>query len=367
MVPKVFQWYLAGEGPREIAKRLNSDGHCTRSGKPWTKQIVYSVLRNETYTGMLVWNRYSKAGGRKVLNLPEEVVRLPHHHPALVDAADFRRVQALLDSRAPVRIHPREVASVHILSGLVFCKRCGSKMVVSTAKSGRFTYYACQRKLKRGTDGCDHKMINTRKLEGFVVNVIKQRILTETNVSELLVLISEELRTGHRDAARELASIERQLVDTDRRLGKLYRLIEDEKLAFDEAAPRLRELTASRQELEKRKAELTANTQLPAPKALPRAAVRRYVEDLHDTIRKGSIAEQKTFLRSFVSRIDVDYPIAELKYTCPLVPPGGVEPLSGEVLCMGKNGSPGRTRTYNPAVTRVPFVTKGLGLSHHPS
>jgi hypothetical protein len=54
----------------------------------------------------------------------------------------------------------------------------------------------------------------------------------------------------------------------------------------------------------------------------------------------GSIAEQKTFIRSLVSRVDVDFPSVELKYTCPLVPPGGVAPLSNEVLCIEKEWLP---------------------------
>ncbi len=62
--------------------------------------------------------------------------------------------------------------------------------------------------------------------------------------------------------------------------------------------------------------------------------------DLHDTLKHGKIVEQKAFIRSFVKRIEIDHPMAELHYTCPLTPPEGCKPLTEEVLHMVKIGSP---------------------------
>ncbi len=50
--------------------------------------------------------------------------------------------------------------------------------------------------------------------------------------------------------------------------------------------------------------------------------------------------EATGFIRSFVKRVEIDYPMAELQYTCPLTPPDGCKPLSKEVLDMVKTGSP---------------------------
>jgi hypothetical protein len=70
----------------------------------------------------------------------------------------------------------------------------------------------------------------------------------------------------------------------------------------------------------------------------------RYVRELRVTLKQGSIMEQKAFIRSFVRRIDVDYPTAQLRYTCPSVPREGGSALDREVLHMERNGSPPATR-----------------------
>jgi hypothetical protein len=300
------------------------------------------MLRNELYTGTLLWNRYNKSNGAQVTNPPGELIRIPNHHAALVSQADFSQAQKLIEQRSPKLIHPRQVASEHLLSGLLFCVRCGSKMIAVTAKSGRFSYYACQKYLKQGKQVCRHKMLNTDKLELFIINVLKERILTEEHLTKLVTMIAEELRAIREDSTGKLELVDKKLADVERRLGKLYRLVEDDKVSFDQISPRLRELTALRDEVLAEKGSLESqavgcpvNSLDPSP-----AEVKRYVEDLRETLEQGSLMEQKGFLRSFIKRIDLDHPNAEIEYTVPMTPPKKKEPLRREVLPIVQNGSP---------------------------
>ena len=52
---RVFQMCLGGEGGKDIAKALNRGGLRTRAGKPWGSTTINYMLRNEAYTGVLVW------------------------------------------------------------------------------------------------------------------------------------------------------------------------------------------------------------------------------------------------------------------------------------------------------------------------
>ena len=58
--------------------------------------------------------------------------------------------------------------------------------------------------------------------------------------------------------------------------------------------------------------------------------------------------EQKSFLRSFVKRVELNEPKVVIDYTMPL-PINGLT-TTEEVLRIDKIGSPSRTRTYNLAV-----------------
>ena len=64
IVQRIFQMSVNGMGAKEIVKTLNSEALRTSRGKPWSKNNIYYILKNEVYTGTLVWNRQSKSQGR---------------------------------------------------------------------------------------------------------------------------------------------------------------------------------------------------------------------------------------------------------------------------------------------------------------
>ena len=82
---------------------------------------------------------------------------------------------------------------------------------------------------------------------------------------------------------------------------------------------------------------------------LEASVVTAYVNDLTALLSKGSIVEQKSFLRSFVKQIKVNLPPVVINYTMPLKAQK-VEPLDREVLPFVYDGSPGRTRTSDQVV-----------------
>ena len=70
-------------------------------------------------------------------------------HPALVSGATWRAVQELLTpDRAPA-VHNRRA----LLSGLLFCARCGEKLLPKARKGGSYDYI-CRAKLRRGAAAC---------------------------------------------------------------------------------------------------------------------------------------------------------------------------------------------------------------------
>jgi hypothetical protein len=68
------------------------------------------------------------------------------------------------------------------------------------------------------------------------------------------------------------------------------------------------------------------------------SVVRAYVNDLRALLSKGSIVEQKSFLRSFVKRIEANLPQVVITYTLPLKTQQ-VGPLKREVLPFAYAGS----------------------------
>ena len=200
IVTRALDLAFHGQGAREIASSLNGDGLRTRRGKQFAATVINQMLRNEAYAGTLVWNKYSKGLGGRQKRAEEEIIRVPDNHPALVDRQVFDQVQGMLTSRRPSVKHPMRVASQYLLSGLAHCALCGSTAVGTNGKSGKFLYYSCNSRVMKGRTACDASSINARKLEAFVMDRIKENILTEECLGQLIRLANEEL--GVRQASR---------------------------------------------------------------------------------------------------------------------------------------------------------------------
>ncbi len=90
-----------------------------------------------------------------------------------------------------------------------------------------------------------------------------------------------------------------------------------------------------------------------SPRELNLETVEKYVSGLKELLRSSSFMEQKSFLRSFVKRIELNEPQIAIDYTV-LLPING-STTTREVLPIDRLGSPGRIRTYNQAVNSRPL------------
>ena len=339
IVRDAFQMALEGKGSKEIAKVLNGHGVRTRAGGQFGSTIINYWLNNPVYCGMLVWNRMDRTRGSAVKKRPEEVIRVPDCHPALVSLADFNRVQELLADRRPCVRHPRTVASQYLLSGLLHCGRCGAAMIGTAAKSGKFLYYECDNHYKKGKDACTGLRVSKAKLEGFVLGKIKESILTEQNLTELIGLVNEELIRNTCRFEEQLRQVEKQQLKIKDKLVRLYTALESGKLDLDDLAPRIKELRARQRELEQRQHDILNTMKSEMPEGLDSRTVMEYVRDLENVLSGASFLQQKAFLRSFVSRLELSPPNMAIDYTIP-VPVEKSRTSLEEVLRIDRLGSP---------------------------
>ena len=122
-----------------------------------------------------------------------DVVRVPECHLSLVTEKVFGHVQDMFTSRRPTFVHLRRLSSQYLLSGIAYCGVCGSTAIGTSGKSGRFIHYSCNNRFKKGKVICHAPSVNAKRLEEFVLDRIKEKILTKENLKELLDLTNEEL------------------------------------------------------------------------------------------------------------------------------------------------------------------------------
>ena len=343
VVRRVFQMALVGEGGKSIAKALNAEGLRTRSGKMWGITTVNYMLRNEAYLGVLVWT--AKDG---------EVIRSQDAHPALVTREEFARVQQLMRDRRPRVRHPRTIGSQYLLSPLLQCSKCGAPMIGCTAKSGRFSYYRCNRVLRHGPEACPGAWLSKSKIEDFVINRLKERVLTEENLTDLVGLVNEEMKLLESHKRDRLGEIEKELESVNQKLLKYHLAFEKGSMSGEDAAPRIRELRSEQTRLQRMSDEALALQDHSDLQTIDAKQLLDYVGDLKDLLSKGTLMERKSFLRSFVKRIGFEPGQISIDYTIPMhAEQDGT--CDREVLSIKQVGSPSWIRTNNLAVNSRPL------------
>ena len=168
----------------------------------------------------------------------------------------------MLKKRAFVRVHPQRVASHYLLSGLAKCGYCGKSLVGQDAKGGQFHYYVCGTLLKKGAGSCPARYINSQKLEKMVINKVKEHILTRDHLrqhQEKLQITRQELGSLLSDRRVELADL---------------------------------------------------------------GTVTQYVECLHSLLMESTLAERKSFIKSFIKEVRITESEVVLNYTIPMPPEG---------------------------------------------
>ena len=66
---------------------------------------------------------------------------------------------------------------------------CGKPYSAQGAKSGQFAYYVCASLFREGAGACSNgRYLNAMKVEDLVVEKVRERILTEETITELVTL-----------------------------------------------------------------------------------------------------------------------------------------------------------------------------------
>ena len=316
VVRRIFDLAVEGVGCKEIAKILNDEGIYTSTGQRWGKTTIHKVLTNEAYCGTLVWGGRP---GHPAIRSGISPVRIEDAWPAIINKDKFQFVQKKMASKAPIEIHPRVVPSFYLLSGLLYCS-CGRAMIGRSAKSHQYYYYMCNRSYKQGKDACSARSLPKDKLEYIVIEQIKERILNDEWLEELVGLVNEELDTNHSEYKDRLDLIDAELTEINIRLSRNYDALETGKLALDDLAPRIKEIRWREEELSKTRVQVEAELILQGKPYIDADLVRSYAEDLKSLLEESDFAESKAFLRSFIKKIVIDGEKATIYYNLPMPP-----------------------------------------------
>ena len=230
-VKLIFDMYASGSTIIEIVNHLNDLGLRNRRGRPFSKNSLYSVLTNEKYTGVYIYQDKRIEGGM----------------PRIVDDETFWKVQDLMkvNKRAPAH---KWTKSDYILTDKLFCGKCGSSMIgeTGTGKTGaKYNYYTCSKK-KRFRE-CDKKNVRQELIEQAVLNATIE-LLQDDELIEFLIENTWQYYQSQDESQEELNALHRQLEQVEFAIENLVKAIEA-GIINDTTKRRMKELEAQQKEL----------------------------------------------------------------------------------------------------------------------
>ena len=332
IVKEIFESSLRGNGLKEICRELN-EREITNRGRRWYKGGLHYLLTNEVYTGTAVWGRTTKGE-----DAPDPV-RVKGAWEALISRDTFDRVQQGLRERAPKAQSPGRVGSTFLLSGLLRCGECGRPFIGQGAKSGQYAYYVCGTLHREGAGTCNAKYLNAPRVEEYILEKVKERILTDETITELVTLVAEEIDELAGKMSGRLKAINAELEDVESRLERLYEALETRQLTLEALSPRILSLRSRQDQLSAAKEEAEEQLERRRVELPTTEEIKGYMADFREILNEGSILERKVLIQNFVQGIEVSGEEAVLTYTIPM-PNDGVTREGASVLDFVQSGPP---------------------------
>lgn len=187
IVAMIYSMYLSGYSCKVIAETLNEEGYITKAGNPFQTASIYTILINEKYTGVYIFNRAESKGYDHKRNThrskpPEEIIRIEGGIPAIISKEVWEAAQNK-------RMHKHEKLKtsepMYLLSSKIFCGVCGSKMYGSIRyrySAEPYYMYACHTKKA----SCSNpKEIEKESLENYVISLIQKHCGLDDNFFEM--------------------------------------------------------------------------------------------------------------------------------------------------------------------------------------
>ena len=191
VVRLIFAKFIEGLTYRDIASYLNKHDYRTRKGNQWTSSSLYSIVHNAVYDGTSVYNYGTKK--TKHRKPREDAIFVPNSHPAIISH------EMLETAQKRFRIHPTTEKYHHLLTGIIFCGDCGSRMI---GNSRKYLCYAWK------TGKADkYVSIGVRKVENAVLSYIRNIIFADVDFEALADKINQAETQKDTERTQKLAEL----------------------------------------------------------------------------------------------------------------------------------------------------------------
>jgi len=179
VVKRIFNIYLEGLTPVEIAEQLNRDGIKNYSSLEFKPSNIAKMLKNERYIGTLLLQKtyveehINKKGKTNKGEFPMYLIE--DAHPAIIDKDIFQAVQDERLRRMELGVFANKGINTSVLTGKIKCGTCGCsfhRKISRNATKTKSIYWQCFTKAKEGAALCPVGNIPEDKLKKAAAEIL---------------------------------------------------------------------------------------------------------------------------------------------------------------------------------------------------
>ncbi len=308
IVETIYRLYLKYKSFRGVVRSLNSRGIKTREGRHWASTSIHRILQNPIYYGALTYNKRKGIGKTSKPRPQEEHILVEGVFNPIISKDQFLEVQKIIADQR--RIPPSSKGSQYLLTGLLHCQLCGTKMYGYTYRDPKIEehihqYYRCNGHISKGSAFCPGNTVDAKLAEGIILDELRSLSTNSKQLEEKIVHFTMRFDQEVKPLLDQQKSLQQSLAKTEKRGERLIRLFEDELIEKEEFIKEKASIDSEKTFL---KAELDGINQKIFSNNLANFDIKSTLSSIHnlgEVFDELDPQERKELLRTMVNKIEV--------------------------------------------------------------
>ena len=203
----IYEQYALGVYVKDIIKDL-TDKHILNHGKPFARNTIYNILKNEKYSGVYRFNNQT----------------FENMYPQIVSTEIYEKVRQKTNQN---KYGKRSVEVVYLLRNKLKCGYCGEPISAecgTTSQGKKRRYYKCLGK-KRHTTNCNKQTVRKEILEDLVVKILIEQLNSPKTLDKIInniLKVQESEDSGN----TLLTSLNKEKCETQKILDNIMKAVE---------------------------------------------------------------------------------------------------------------------------------------------
>lgn len=336
IVKLMFDQFLELQSLTGVGKYLMRQNIKTRAGKYYSRLGIKEILLNPVYCiadkdardyfvshdsevcfeekdcsdkwGLISYNKRDYKKGHAPRQLIEHWIIAIGKHKGIVSGKQWIAVQNLIEVRKTDRPSSNTHNHYALLSGMIICKKCQSRMF-SKPRSGNHTVYdyLCENKMRAGKGLCDCQNLNGQKADDTVCGYLMQYINENSNLVQLLEKLSKELQREEKQ--NPLNEVNLRIEKCNQEMENLMQALSQGKVgsAFvKHVNDKITELDEVMEQFNAEKIQIQSSLSTVCDTELQIDVIAGVLSNLKDNFKSLTVPEKRTFIKLLIQKIEWD-------------------------------------------------------------